>query len=739
MPRFSLAVPCTVMAALCGWAAVVLPWRSWTGFAITTTIVGAVHAITAMLAVVGSARTGSAWRVQSVVALTWLGWLTWNLVTSATYIAELYGGLGRGVAVALALVWAIAAFFTLPLSLWGLASTGGIRNRRRSGGAAIAALVLFGAGVVWSGTAGAAKRTATARTLDAAAIAQAIEIAVPSPMPPRAKVSLAPAPASSCERAPADAAATVLASFVRDDATDLGPHSICVQDDSLAAAVERLAASLADDAVRGPIAIDVITATHELDHLAPVADGLLLRPGIDGVCEEGSCLAPWQLLARDAFTVVTPIPVVPDLRFGFEPGMVRKALGRRAVPGVDGLVRITTESFTIDDAGGLHRLHRLREPTPELDADTLATARRNAERYILAANGDDGRFEYKLDPFTGVVSHKGFSLARQAGTTLVVCEIAEDREQARVVATRAIEMLVSTARRHGPIAALAYPIDKQPKSIGLGDTALASIALLSCRDLVGPRFDEDIDRMTRFLLAMQRPDGGFYPRFDTKTERPLPGPDPLYAVGQAVFALTLLEDLAARGDSEIELPEHAVVREAVEHAMTYTAEDYWQTFARDFFWMEENWHCLAARAALGHHRHDGYEQFCLDYVQYKKRLILDVDDGVDADLVGGYGFGNVLLPHNTGSSGFGEAMSAAIAVARVRGVDTSDDERALVRALRFLLHHQWNEVNSFACDPSHPVVGALSENMGSPVIRIDFVQHALAAMGHGGRVLGLAP
>jgi hypothetical protein len=562
---------------------------------------------------------------------------------------------------------------------------------------------------------------------------------VPRPMPARATVSLAPAPPSSCERAPRDAGATVLASFVNDDATDLGPRTICVQDQTLAAAVDRVAAELSADTVRGPIAIDVVTATHELDHVAPVADGLLLRPGLDGVCEDESCLAPWQLLARDAFTVVTPIPVVPDLRFGFEPAMLRKALGHRAAPGVDGLVRITTESFVIDDKGGLHRLHRLREPRPELNATTLATARQNSERYILAANGDDGRFEYKLDPFTGVVSHKGFSLARQAGTTLVICEVAEDRERARVVATRAIEMLVSTARRHGRVAALAYPADKQVKSIGLGDTALASIALLSCRDLVGPRFDEDIDRMTRFLLAMQRPDGGFYPRFDTKGEAPVPGPDPLYAVGQAVFALTLLEDLVARGESEVDLPAHDVVRESVERAMTYTAEDYWQTFARDFFWMEENWHCLAARAALGHHRHDGYEQFCLDYVQYKKRLILDVDDGVDADLVGGYGFGNVLLPHNTGSSGFGEAMSAAIAVARERGIDTSDDERALVRALEFLLHHQWNEINSFACDPSHPVVGAFSENMGSPVIRIDFVQHALAGMGHGGRVLGLVP
>jgi hypothetical protein len=35
------------------------------------------------------------------------------------------------------------------------------------------------------------------------------------------------------------------------------------------------------------------------------------------------------------------------------------------------------------------------------------------------------------------------------------------------------------------------------------------------------------------------------------------------------------------------------------------------------------------------------------------------------------------------------------------------------------------------------IVGAFSEHVGSPSIRIDFVQHAMAALGHGGRALGL--
>jgi hypothetical protein len=454
-------------------------------------------------------------------------------------------------------------------------------------------------------------------------------------------------------------------------------------------------------------------------------------------------MMPWKLLALDQFNVNTPIPVIPELRFGFDPFFVRRLLadaqGSGFVPGgVDGLVRIETASFVSDHADQLHRLHRLRRSGPPLDEQNLTASIAAAERYILSAQAADGRFEYKLDPFTGRRSFQGFSLARQAGTTLVVCELAQDEDDARRVATDALRMLVSTQRRHGDFSALYYPAGKDVRFIGLGDTALSAIALLSCRDLVGDGFDADIDRMTRLLLHMQRPDGSFYPQIDMQTGEPVPGPDPLYAVGQAVFALTLLEDLTADSAQATRFVDHETLRMSVQQAMDYIAGDYWAHFASDFFFMEENWHCLAARASLGHHRHDGYERFCLDYVEYKKRLILDEQSRVGADFVGGYGFGNVLFPHNTGSSGFGEAMAAALAIKRAREMDTRDDERVLRLALSFLLHHQWDEVSCFACTTSsHPVVGGFSEHMASPTIRIDYVQHAMAGMGHGGYMLGL--
>lgn len=741
LPRWILAALCSFVAVLCGWAATVLPWHAWTTFAIITTAVGATHAVTALLAWIGSAARARAWRVQSLVSLTYLGYLTWNLVTSASTIAALYGGLGRGVAVALGLVWCIAAFVTIPLAAWGLALTGGLPGRRRVVSGAIVALCGLGAGALHA-QARAASVAVGEEVADRAQIEASIAAAIPaatrrgaSPTGPRSLMTTA---AARCAKPPAEVPVSIIVTWLHTVEGETTVEHDCLQAESLAPAQAALKARLEGNAAAGPIAVDVVTATDPLEHVAPVVDGLLLRAGLDGVCQGNHCLVPWQLLALDAFNVSKPIPVIPELRFGFDPRQLRRAMGHEPTPDVEGLVRIETASFVADAQGRLHALHRLREAGPPLDAANLRAGKVAAERYILAAQGDDGRFEYRLDPFIGKVSFAGFSLARQAGTTLVVCELAEDRARAREVATAALEMLVSTQRRHDDLAMLFYPAEKAVKMIGLGDTALATIALLSCRDLVGDRFDADIDRMTRFLLAMQRADGGFFPRFDLGAGAPEPGPDPLYAVGQAVFALSLLEATVAETTPRaVEFVDHATVRAAVELAMTYTATDYWSNFGADFFFMEENWHCLAARASLGHHRHDGYEQFCLDYVRYKARLIFDEHDGVAPEFVGGYGVGNVLLPHNTGSAGFGEAMSAALAIATARGLSLPEYEDGLRRALTFLLHQQWDEVNTFATSGPHPVAGGFSEHMGSPHIRIDYVQHAMAAMGHGGRVLGL--
>jgi hypothetical protein len=216
----------------------------------------------------------------------------------------------------------------------------------------------------------------------------------------------------------------------------------------------------------------------------------------------------------------------------------------------------------------------------------------------------------------------------------------------------------------------------------------------------------------------------------------LDGPTPMFAGGQAIMALAQLERILMQlpADQRAGFPALERVRAAAERAMQHTASVYWPRPLRDFFFLKENWHCLAARAALPHHRHDGYERFCLDYVAFKARLQLAPGDGVDPELVGGYGFGNIVPPHNGSSAGLGEALGAAVTLRDARGEDASAERARLRQAIGFLLRQQAQPELCFACN-SAAAAGWFSGFMVAPSGRIDHIQHPWSALGHGARAL----
>jgi hypothetical protein len=258
------------------------------------------------------------------------------------------------------------------------------------------------------------------------------------------------------------------------------------------------------------------------------------------------------------------------------------------------------------------------------------------------------------------------------------------------------------------------------------------VAFLACRDLVGTRFDGVIDRLGRGILASQKPDGSFAPRLDVHGKSPVDGQRQLYADGQAILALVMWDAAKTPGlDRPKTLGDH------IDAAMAYVGGPYWSGALHDFFFLEENWHCLAAREALKSHRHDAYERFCLDYMKMKTKLMIEEGDTDDPDFIGGYGFGTLIPPHNAATGGFAESLAAAVDIERARGIDATVDETRVKSVLEYLLRHQWTEEGCFFCTERTPIAGAFSENIGSPYIRIDFLQHALAGLNHGGVTVGL--
>jgi hypothetical protein len=817
LPRWSLTLVAGLHALLFAWAGDTLPWTEWSGFAIACYVLAAGHALTAITAALRSRWLTPIWRVSSVLGLCMLGWLAWELSSSAAYLAGLYGELGEGLGAGLLAVIAIAALPTLPLSCWGLAATW---RRSFNPGLATAAPVLL---TIW--TLGALNQAEEAHATllplpgelgpltlqNDEEVASFVEIELfeamsvtpgnwsalpeipvegPSRKPDgsgRAKLrvpSLMTSEPIACVPDPEAnegvAVITFLALLEKPSKSNRAPVEVvsrCVRAEP-EGLDEAIAQVITAEAARGPVKIDVIRGVASLRSRSPALDTFALRPGLDGVCDEDHCLMPWQLVALGQFIVNEPLPFVPDFRYGISPVELRAVLGfdvpedvlawdreqrhpkrlaalteaGKATPRpaqaeswrlLDGLTRIETLSYVVMADGVFTSLVRMHPRQLLLSARRLDYGRDLAEAHIADAQLRSGQFRYTLDPFTGKQQNKSWNLPRQAGTTLVMCELGRNLDRTRWVASRSLAFMAKHARpTQGETPDMGEMVALTKRSAtteaDLGSTALPAIAFLSCRPRVGETHDRLIAGLARFLLTMQKPDGSFYPLLDLDSGAPIDGPEPMYAGGQAIFALSLAEKLALdepKVATAAGLPSAEVLHEAVERAMNFYTGPYWDLFVRDFFYLEENWHCLAARASLEHHRNDAYERYCIDYMTYKSRVVLDHESHVAPEFIGGYSLGNILVPVNTPAAGFGEGMAAAMALKHARGESIDVERESMRLVVGFLLRQQWTPASCFACAPDNVALGGFSESMGAPEIRIDYTQHAWAALGHGGEWL----
>ena len=692
-----------------------------------------------------TADAASGWRTSARGALAWLSIglgvaalaLSVELWCGVAYLAGLYGHLGAGMLPACLAVWLLGvSVLVLPLC-WGARPVWRRPERRRLlrwGGPlllAVAAVLM-----VSSHAGGRVAVTAAGpESIDDATVAKELgrlsAVARRAPRAPGLRPLTSDTPVVCAE--PVDAARlTLIASFI--ERRTLTSTARCFQGAELHALVADAAAVLSRSVARGPLQLELVSGTQALGGRHGWLDAFKLRPGLDGVCWQQRCMLPWQLLARGAFSTYRPLSVIPDFQLGVEPAALRSVVQAPDDAGVAGLLRITTRSYALDLSAArpsLTALSRMRRREVPLEPRTLARAEKDAEAYVLAAQQPDGKFRYTLDPITASADTRGFNLARQAGTTLVLCELGQSPERDAAIA-RALGAFEPFVRSRGELSALSA--DPASPTARIGESALPLVSMLACANLARATLPAYVPGLARALLALQRDDGGFAPTLDWADGKPLAGPEPLYAAGQAVMALVLLEQRLATHPHGA-LPSYDEVHAAVERAMQYFATRYWSHPLRDFFFLEENWHCLAARAALGVHRHPGYEAFCLDYVRFKSRLILLEEDGIAPDFDGGFGFGTVVPPHNTGAAGFGEALAAAIPIESARGAATEAQKQLLQRVLRFLLRQQWSRDNCFAC-ATPEVIGGMSEHTHSSLTRIDFAQHAWAALGHGRRALG---
>lgn len=741
LPRGSLAALSLLHALVFTAAAVLLPWPSFSAFALASGLLATSHALTFALSLLGAPARARAWRASSVLSLGFLAYLGYAALGSGLYIANLYDGVGLALLGASFAAFSVGVLFTVPLAAWGIAATGGMFPKRRPGPASGPLTLALIALTLAFGVAREANR-ATGESTRALATPTSIDEQVARALSDLPFPTLARTPALytrdpiACAQPASTAGATIFLGYIaaqQAPRSDLGPRHVCVQAPSLDEALASARRELDRDRAGGPVLVDVVQRTRTLPGAGPLLGAVVLRPGLDGVCTGARCLTPMQLVGLDQFTKLASFSSI-QLDLGVEQGALRKALGEPD-PGAGfvGLEAFDARSYVRHEREGLVPLVRQKAPDPAFTPEEVDRSVRGALAYVASSQANDGRFRYMLDPYTGKASFDGFSVPRQAGTTLATCELAEFAPRAKDNARRSVRFLASLEQLHGERSAIVFP-KGAARDGALGPTALTMISMLACRSLVGPEVDPTIERLGRMLLSLQREDGGFHPAVKAGTGEIVRGRDPMYAAGQAVMALVMWEGQKGEG-----LSRPAELGEAIERAMRYYATQYWDIPLYDFFFLEENWHCLAAREALEHHRHDAYERFCIDYVTMKQRFIQTEASGIDAELVGAYSFGHVFPPHHTATAGFGEALAAKLALLEARGASSEREREAMATVMKYLLRHQHREIDAVALTKSTLVVGAFSEHVGSAEIRIDYVQHAVAALGHGGRALGLLP
>lgn len=745
LERLTVGLLSCVQAVVFAWG-YVLPWDKSTLFVWECCLLTVVHlatAATCLLPLPSSQLQLRAWSTASTCSALFLGWATWAVATSGLYLSRLYGGLGQGMSAVLVAIWALVALLTVPLMLWGLLRTRLLWARLlRVGGPFALGLTLWALFAAGRSVSSAEQAQVSSADDDATWVALLTDVA--GEVRARNTALSAPAPTLSAHGLHLDCGTDVSSEPLLPTAalfyTDSNSQSQarCMQASTLAKLAASVRETLGREGATGPVLVERLTGIRRLTGAPSWLAAFTLRPGLDGACRGSRCYSPWQLVAQSRFVTHSPLGFLGDLKFGASLTDLARDLAKKKqktakAPPTDVLTTWTSQSVAIAVTGEVYPLVRLHSPPKPVMPNQIPSAATGYQAHILQAQKANGQFRYTLDPFTRKAENRQLNLARQAGTLFALCEVGSRTQEVEDAARRGLRLLLEHHVELGERWALT--LSKKDRVVRLGDSALPLVAMLACRDRVGSEFDEAINHLSQFVLAQQRADGSFATEFDLKRQRSVGTSEALYAPGQALLALTLLDALVVTEPELGRLSQAQLLTQAIQRGMTHVAEEHWDVPIYPFFFVEENWNCLTARAALARQRNDAYERFCLDYVAFKSRLIFTETSGVSPEFVGGFGFGNVIPPHNTGAAGFGEALAAAIAVGRARAEPTAEQEHVLGLIMGFLLRQQWTTETCPACAPL--ALGSMSEHPHSPITRIDFAQHAWAAVAHGAEVLRL--
>ena len=220
------------------------------------------------------------------------------------------------------------------------------------------------------------------------------------------------------------------------------------------------------------------------------------------------------------------------------------------------------------------------EECGQVTPESLRDAARQAGDWIIRGQQPDGRYTYEYFAAQGQAG-SDYNIVRHAGATLGLYELAGklDDHDALAAADRGLAWELQHMVSRDDWTALGD--DDSPS---LGSAALMSAGLAERRLATGDRqYDDVMLGLGKFMLQLQRDDGGFYVSFHLAENQPDLINTSIYYPGEAMWALALLhEAFPGQGFDTAALRAGdfiALHRDEVEQIKWPPLNDHWASYA----------------------------------------------------------------------------------------------------------------------------------------------------------------
>ncbi len=466
----------------------------------------------------------------------------------------------------------------------------------------------------------------------------------------------------------------------------------------------------------------------KLDHplgFAPVltwpafAEALGFEPGRDGlrvVGDSTAMLLPDDVIAADVYGTTPLLPFLPEVRLGISPDWVRQQLN---APPHAQLQRFATESW-MECAAPNTGVCGVQRGVVQLPTFTTKNAALAAGQYMLQHQKPDGTFTYVYRPWLNLDQPAGYNFARHAGTAYTLALLAPLAPELGFAAggAQALQWLMSHA---APVCGDHLCVREGPLA-KVGNNALALLALIAYQESSQDQsWATSSAGLARFLLSLQKPSGDLVPAYLPNEQRPAQEmPAQMFASEEAAFALAKAGRVL--GDPKL--------IEAAARLLNFLTQEKYADFLGRFSYGADSWTCMAAAELPASVVQANVVDFCLGYADFLARLQFGANEH-DPAFAGHYGFSHVLVPQAPAAAGFAEALTATLQLARAHRRSTTQLQPQVVAALNALKRDQLRPGNDHMALVPERAWGGIRRSVVQSDVRIDFVQHAAAALAHG--------